>query len=318
MQQNLNGRVLIFSGRANVELSEDICKYMGIKLGRTVIKDFSDEEIYVRIEENVRGGDVFIIQPTCYPGNKNLMELLIMIDALKRASARRITSVIPYYGYARQDRKSEPRVPITSKLVADLLVTAGTDRVLTVDLHAGQIQGFFNIPVDHLFSMNVFIPYLQSLALKDIIVISPDAGGVERARAFAKRLGVSLAIIDKRREAANEAKAMNIIGDVVDKVCFVVDDMIDTAGTLVEGTAALLEAGAREVHACCSHAVLSGPAIERISKSEIKSIVATNTIPVRDAMKNHPKIKILSVAPLLGEAILRINQETSVSSLFDL
>ena len=318
MQQNLNGRALIFSGRANVELSEDICKYMGIKLGRTVIKDFSDEEIYVRIEENVRGGDVFIIQPTCYPGNKNLMELLIMIDALKRASARRITSVIPYYGYARQDRKSEPRVPITSKLVADLLVTAGTDRVLTVDLHAGQIQGFFNIPVDHLFSMNVFIPYLQSLALKDMIVISPDAGGVERARAFAKRLGVSLAIIDKRREAANEAKAMNIIGDVVDKVCFVVDDMIDTAGTLVEGTAALLEAGAREVHACCSHAVLSGPAIERISKSEIKSIVATNTIPVRDAMKNHLKIKILSVAPLLGEAILRINQETSVSSLFDL
>jgi ribose-phosphate pyrophosphokinase len=318
MQQNLNGRALIFSGRANVELSEDICKYMGIKLGRTVIKDFSDEEIYVRIEENVRGGDVFIIQPTCYPGNKNLMELLIMIDALKRASARRITSVIPYYGYARQDRKSEPRVPITSKLVADLLVTAGTDRVLTVDLHAGQIQGFFNIPVDHLFSMKVLIPYLENLRLKDMIVISPDAGGVERARAFAKRLGVNLAIIDKRREAANEAKAMNIIGDVVDKVCFVVDDMIDTAGTLVEGTAALLEAGAREVHACCSHAVLSGPAIDRISKSEIQSIVATNTIPVRDAMRNHPKIKILSVAPLLGEAILRINRETSVSSLFDL
>ena len=241
-----------------------------------------------------------------------------MIDALKRSSARRITAVIPYYGYARQDRKSEPRVPITSKLIADLLVTAGTDRVLTVDLHAGQIQGFFNIPVDHLFSMKVLIPYLENLELKDMIVISPDAGGVERARAFAKRLGVSLAIIDKRREAANEAKAMNIIGDVVDKVCFVVDDMIDTAGTLVEGTAALLEAGAREVHACCSHAVLSGPAIERISKSEIKSIVATNTIPVRDPMRNHPKIKILSVAPLLGEAILRINQETSVSSLFDL
>ena len=210
------------------------------------------------------------------------------------------------------------RVPITSKLVADLLVTAGTDRVLTVDLHAGQIQGFFNIPVDHLFAMKVLIPYLQSLDLKDMVVISPDAGGVERARAFAKRLGVNLAIIDKRREAANEAKAMNIIGDVVDKVCFVVDDMIDTAGTLVEGTSALLEAGAREVHACCTHAVLSGPAIERISKSEIKSIVATNTIPVRDAMKNHSKIKILSVAPLLGEAILRINQETSVSSLFDL
>ena len=318
MDQNLNGRVLIFSGRANEELADDICKYMNIELGRTVIKDFSDEEIYVRIEENVRGGDVFVIQPTCYPGNTNLMELLIMIDALKRSSARRITAVIPYYGYARQDRKCEPRVPITSKLVADLLVTAGTDRVLTVDLHAGQIQGFFNIPVDHLFATKVLIPYLQGLNLKDMVVISPDAGGVERARAFAKLLGVSLAIIDKRREAVNEAKAMNIIGDVVDKVCFVVDDMIDTAGTLVEGTAALLEGGAREVHACCTHAVLSGPALERISKSGIKSIVATNTIPVRDTMRNHPKIKILSVAPLLGEAILRINQETSVSSLFDL
>ena len=317
MDQNLNGRVLLFSGRANKELAEDICKYMNIDLGRTVIRDFSDEEIYVRIEENVRGGDVFVIQPTCYPGNTNLMELLIMIDALKRSSARRITAVIPYYGYARQDRKCEPRVPITSKLVADLLVTAGTDRVLTVDLHAGQIQGFFNIPVDHLFATKVLIPYLQDLALENMVVISPDAGGVERARAFAKRLGVSLAIIDKRREAANEAKALNIIGDVVDKVCFVVDDMIDTAGTLVEGTAALLEAGAREVHACCTHAVLSGPALERISKSEIKSIVATNTIPIRNEMNGHPKIKILSVAPLLGEAILRINRETSVSSLFD-
>jgi len=318
MDQNLNGRVLIFSGRANEELATDICKYMNIDLGRTVIKDFSDKEIYVRIEENVRGGDVFVIQPTSHPGNTNLMELLIMIDALKRSSARRITAVVPYYGYARQDRKSEPRVPITSKLVADLLVTAGTDRVLTVDLHAGQIQGFFNIPVDHLFAMKVLIPYLQDLDLKDVMVISPDAGGVERARAFAKRLGVNLAIIDKRREAINEAKAMNIIGDVEDKVCVVIDDMIDTAGTLVEGTAALMEAGAREVHACCTHAVLSGPALGRIAKSEIKSIVATNTIPVREGMKNNPKIKILSVAPLLGEAILRINRETSVSSLFDL
>lgn len=317
MDKNLNGRVLIFSGRANEELANDICRYTNIKLGRTVIKDFPDEEIYVRIEENVRGGDVFVIQPTCYPGNTNLMELLIMIDALKRSSARRITAVIPYYGYARQDRKCEPRVPITSKLVADLLVTAGTDRVLTVDLHAGQIQGFFNIPVDHLFATKVLIPYLEGLNLKNMVVISPDAGGVERARAFAKRLKVNLAIIDKRREASNEAKAMNIIGDVADKICFVVDDMIDTAGTLVEGTAALLEAGALEVHACCTHAVLSGPALERISKSEIKSIVATNTIPVRNGMKGHPKIKVLSVAPLLGEAILRINRETSVSSLFD-
>ena len=318
MEQNLNGRVLLFSGRANTGLAEDICKYMKIEQGRTVIKDFSDKEIYVRIEENVRGGDVFVIQPTCCPGNTNLMELLIMIDALKRSSARRITAVIPYYGYARQDRKCEPRVPITSKLVADLLVTAGTDRVLTVDLHAGQIQGFFNIPVDHLYAMQVMIPYLAKMKSKDMMVISPDAGGVERARAFAKRLDVNLAIIDKRREAANEAKAMNIIGDVVDKVCFVVDDMIDTAGTLVEGTAALIEAGAREVHACCTHAVLSGPAMERISKSKIKSIVTTNTIPMSDDIKNHQKIKILSVAPLLGEAILRINRETSVSSLFDL
>ncbi len=312
-----NGQALVFSGRANIQLSEDICKYLNIDLGRRVIKDFSDDEIYVRLEENVRGGDVFVIQSTCSPGNTNLMELLIMIDALKRASAKRVTAVIPYYGYARQDRKCEPRVPITSKLVADLLVTAGTDRVLTVDLHAGQIQGFFNIPVDHLFAMKVLVPYLQSLDLKNMVVISPDAGGVERARAFAKRLGVSLAIIDKRRESMNEAKAMNIIGDVSGKVTFIVDDMIDTAGTLVEGAVALMEAGAKEVHACCTHAVLSGPALDRISNAAIKSIVATNTIPLRDGMEGHPKIKILSVAPLLGEAILRINRETSVSSLFD-
>ena len=317
MDTNGNGQALVFSGRANIQLSEDICKYLNIGLGRTVIKDFSDDEIYVRLEENVRGGDVFVIQSTCSPGNTNLMELLIMIDALKRASAKRVTAVIPYYGYARQDRKCEPRVPITSKLVADLLVTAGTDRVLTVDLHAGQIQGFFNIPVDHLFAMKVLVPYLQSLDLKNMVVISPDAGGVERARAFAKRLGVSLAIIDKRRESMNEAKAMNIIGDVAGKVTFIVDDMIDTAGTLVEGAVALMEAGAKEVHACCTHAVLSGPALDRISNAAIKSIVATNTIPLRDGMEGHPKIKILSVAPLLGEAILRINRETSVSSLFD-
>ena len=317
MGKNGNGQALVFSGRATIQLAEDICKYLNIDLGRTVIKDFSDDEIYVRLEENVRGGDVFVIQSTCSPGNTNLMELLIMIDALKRASAKRVTAVIPYYGYARQDRKCEPRVPITSKLVADLLVTAGTDRVLTVDLHAGQIQGFFNIPVDHLFAMKVLVPYLQSLDLKNMVVISPDAGGVERARAFAKRLGVSLAIIDKRRESMNEAKAMNIIGDVAGKVTFIVDDMIDTAGTLVEGAVALMEAGAKEVHACCTHAVLSGPALDRISNAAIKSIVATNTIPLRDGMEGHPKIKILSVAPLLGEAILRINRETSVSSLFD-
>ena len=240
-----------------------------------------------------------------------------MIDALRRSSARRITAVIPYYGYARQDRKCEPRVPITSKLVADLLETAGTDRVLTVDLHAGQIQGFFNIPVDHLFAMNVLIDHIRKLNLPNLIVISPDAGGVERARAYAKRLDSSLAIIDKRRDIPNEAKAMNIIGDVEGKVAFIVDDMIDTAGTLMEATDALLGAGAKEVHACCSHAVLSGPAGERISNSPLKSIVTTNSIPLGDELAKIPKIKVLSVASLLGEAILRIHEETSVSSLFD-
>jgi ribose-phosphate pyrophosphokinase len=240
-----------------------------------------------------------------------------MIDALRRSSARRITAVIPYYGYARQDRKCEPRVPITSKLVADLLETAGTDRVLTVDLHAGQIQGFFNIPVDHLFAMNVLIDYIRALDLPDLIVISPDAGGVERARAYAKRLNTSLAIIDKRRDLPNEAKAMNIIGDVKGKVAFIVDDMIDTAGTLMEATDALLGAGASEVHACCSHAVLSGLAGERITNSPIKSVVTTNSIPLSCELESNPKIKVLSVASLLGEAILRIHEETSVSSLFD-
>lgn len=312
-----NRRVLVFSGRANQKLTEEICKYMDVPLGKTVIRDFSDKEIYVRIEENVRGGDVFVVQSTCFPGNTNLMELLIMIDALRRSSAKRITAVIPYYGYARQDRKNEPRVPITSKLVADLVVTAGADRVLTVDLHAGQIQGFFNIPVDHLFAINVLIEYIKEQNLENLIVISPDAGGVERARAYAKRLDSSLAIIDKRRDIPNEAKAMNIIGDVKGKIAFIVDDMIDTAGTLMEATDALLGAGAKEVHACCSHPVLSGPAGERIANSPIKSVVTTNTIPLNEELKNNPKIKVLSVASLLGEAILRIHQETSVSSLFD-
>lgn len=309
--------MLVFSGRANSLLAANICKYLDIPVRETVIRDFSDKEIYVRIEENVRGGDVFVIQPTCCPGNTNLMELLIMIDALRRSSAKRITAVIPYYGYARQDRKCEPRVPITSKLVADLLETAGTDRVLTVDLHAGQIQGFFNIPVDHLFAMNVLIGHIRKLNLPNLIVISPDAGGVERARAFAKRLNTSLAIIDKRRDLPNEAKAMNIIGDVKGKVAFIVDDMIDTAGTLMEATDALLGAGASEVHACCSHPVLSGPALERISNSPIKSVVTTDSIPLGNGLEQNPKIKVLSIAPLLGEAILRIHEETSVSSLFD-
>lgn len=313
-----NGRVLVFSGTGNPDLTRDICKYMQIEVGKIHIKTFSDGEIFVRIEENVRGGDAFLIQPTCSPGNDNLMELLIMIDAFKRSSAKRITAVIPYYGYARQDRKCEPRVPITSKLVADLLHTAGTDRVLTVDLHAGQIQGFFNIPVDHLFAMKLLIEYIKSLELPNLIVISPDAGGVERARAFAKRLGTSLAIVDKRREGANVAKAMNIIGDVKGKVAIIIDDMIDTAGTLNEATNALLSAGALEVHGCCTHAVLSGPAGDRVKKSPIKSVITTNTIPLGKELQKIEKIKVLSIAPLLGEAILRIHGEASVSSLFDL
>jgi len=317
MGNNGNGRVLVFSGRSNLDLAESICQYMNVPLGRRMIRDFADQEIFVKIDENVRGGDVFVIQSTCNPGNTHLMEMLVMIDALKRSSAKRITSVLPYYGYARQDRKIEPRVPITAKLVAKLLETAGTDRVLTIDLHAGQIQGFFNVPVDDLFAMNVLVKYIRELHLENLIVISPDAGGVERARAFAKRLGVSLAIIDKRREVANEAKAMHIIGDVKGKVAFIVDDMIDTAGTLVEATNALLREGAKEVHACCSHPVFSGPAAERIHSSAIKSIVATDTIPLPEELKNSPKIKILSVAPLLGETILRIHREESVSSLFD-
>ena len=317
MFSNDNRRVLVFSGRANQKLTEEICNYIDVPLGKTVIRDFSDKEIYVKIEENVRGGDVFVVQSTCFPGNTNLMELLIMIDALRRSSAKRITAVIPYYGYARQDRKNEPRVPITSKLIADLVVTAGADRVLTVDLHAGQIQGFFNIPVDHLFAINVLIDYIKEQKLEDLIVISPDAGGVERARAYAKRLNSSLAIIDKRRDIPNEAKAMNIIGDVKGKIAFIVDDMIDTAGTLMEATDALLGAGAREVHACCSHPVLSGPAGERIASSPIKTVITTNTIPLNGELEKNPKIKVLSVASLLGEAILRIHQETSVSSLFD-
>ena len=317
MVSNDNRRLLVFSGRANQKLTEEICNYIDVPLGKTVIRDFSDKEIYVKIEENVRGGDVFVVQSTCFPGNTNLMELLIMIDALRRSSAKRITAVIPYYGYARQDRKNEPRVPITSKLIADLVVTAGADRVLTVDLHAGQIQGFFNIPVDHLFAINVLIDYIKEQKLEDLIVISPDAGGVERARAYAKRLNSSLAIIDKRRDIPNEAKAMNIIGDVKGKIAFIVDDMIDTAGTLMEATDALLGAGAREVHACCSHPVLSGPAGERIASSPIKTVITTNTIPLNGELEKNSKIKVLSVASLLGEAILRIHQETSVSSLFD-
>lgn len=313
----MNKQLILFSGRSNIALSKEICKYLKIRLGKSSNTNFSDGEIMVKIQENVRGRDVFIVQPTCHPGNNNLMELLIMIDAIKRASAKRITAVIPYYGYARQDRKAEPRVPITSKLVADLISAAGANRVLTVDLHAGQIQGFFNIPVDHLFSMPILVKYIKNLKLKNLVVVSPDAGGVERARAFGKRLSASLAIIDKRRDKPGVSEAMNIIGNVKNKNVFIVDDMIDTAGTIAEATQALLKNGAKAVYATCTHPVLSGPALERLSKSKIKEVLVVNTIPLNGKEKKCKKIKILSIASLLGEAIRRIHQEGSVSCLFD-
>ena len=279
---------------------------------------FADGENYVQIDENVRGADVFVIQPTCPPVNDHLMELLIMLDAFKRSSARRVTAVIPYYGYARQDRKDKPRVPITSKLVADLITAAGADRVLTLDLHAAQIQGFFNIPVDHLFAAPVIIGHLKSLELEDLTIVSPDAGGVERARAFAKRLGASLAIIDKRRVAKNQTEVMNIIGDVEDRNVFVVDDIIDTAGTLIHSVEALLKQGARSISATCTHAVLSGPAIDRINGSKLDQVISTNSMPTADKEAECSKLRTLSIASLLGEAIKRIHQEDSVSSLFEM
>lgn len=308
--------LLLFSGRANIPLVEEICKYLRIPLGKLNIYDFPDGEIGIKITENVRGRDVFVVQPTCEPVNKNLMELLIMIDALKRSSAERITAVIPYYGYARQDRKAEPRVPITSKLVADLVTAAGTNRVLAIDLHAGQIQGFFNLPVDHLYAAPIQIEYIKRKRLKNLVIVSPDAGGVERARAFAKKLNTSLVIIDKRRDKPGVAKVMNIIGDIKGKRAMIVDDMIDTAGTLIEATNALLKNGAREVYACCTHPVLSEPAIERINKSPLKEVIVSNTIPLSDKQKRCNKIIILSISKLLGEAIKRIHTATSVSSLF--
>ncbi|MFQ5561192.1 MAG: ribose-phosphate pyrophosphokinase [Nitrospinota bacterium] len=308
---------IIFSGRANMPLAEEICDYLNVTLGQSEMYDFSDREIGVRITENVRGRDVFVIQPSSCPGNTNIMELLVMIDALKRSSAGRITAVLPYYGYARQDRKSEPRVPITAKLVADLITAAGAQRVLTMDLHAGQIQGFFNLPVDHLFATPILVNYVKSKNWDDLLIVSPDAGGVERARAFAKRMDCQLAIIDKRRERANVAEAMNVIGDIEGKRTLIVDDLIDTAGTLTEGAKALIENGAREVYACCTHPVLSGPAIKRISESPIKEVIVTNSILLDKEKSECSKIKVLSVANLLGEAIRRIHQDSSVSSLFD-
>ncbi len=306
----------IFSGSANEALADEVCAFLGMTRGQAVVSRFKDGEAYVQIQENVRGCDVFVVQPTCRRVDEHLMELLLMIDALKRASARRITAVIPYFGYARQDRKDRPRVPISSKLVADLLTTAGTDRALIVDLHAPQLQGFFNIPVDHLFASPVLVDYFKKLNLPSLTVVSPDAGGVERARFFAKKMDSALAIVDKRRVDINVAEVMHVIGDVKGRTCLLIDDLIDTAGTLVKTANALLENGARAVYACASHAVLSEPAVENLSQSPIVEVVVTNTIPLSDEAKREPKIKVLSIAGLIGRAIQSIHEETSVSKLF--
>jgi len=307
----------IFSGSANPELAEKICKYLATPLGHSTLKRFSDGELFVEIEENVRGADVFIVQPTCPPVNENLMELLIMIDAARRASARRITAVIPYYGYARQDRKTAPRTPISAKLVANLIVTAGARRVLTMDLHAGQIQGFFDIPVDHLYAMPVFLQYIrENFRDEEIVIVSPDAGGVERAREYAKRLNALMAIVDKRRPRPNESEVMNIIGEVKDKIAIIVDDMVDTAGTMCKAAQALMDRGAKEVYAIATHPVLSGNAVERIANSPIKKMLVSDTIPLKEEAKAIGKIEVLSVANLLGEAIRRIHTDDSISSLF--
>ncbi|MGE5645143.1 MAG: ribose-phosphate pyrophosphokinase [Acidobacteriota bacterium] len=309
-------RIKVFTGKANPALAQEICDVLELPLGAASVKNFADGEIYLQIQENVRGADVFVVQPTCKPVDRNLMELLLMIDALKRASADRITAVLPYYGYARQDRKDKPRVPISAKLVAKLLEKAGADRILALDLHAAQIQGFFDIPVDHLFATPVMIEYLKPLQTPETIVVSPDAGGVERARALAKRMTAPLAIIDKRRDDVNVAEVMHIIGDVEGKDCLMFDDLIDTAGTLVKGAEALLAAGARSVRAAATHAVLSNPALERIGKSGIVEVVLTNSIPLAEDARRSGKIRTLSVAPLLARAIQSIHEETSVSRLF--
>jgi ribose-phosphate pyrophosphokinase len=313
----MRDRIRIFSGNSNRLLAEKICNNLNLPLGKAKVKTFSDGEIMVEIEENVRGRDIYIIQSTCAPTNNNLMELLIMMDALRRASAATITAVMPYYGYARQDRKAAPRTPITSKLVADLITTAGADRVVTIDLHAGQIQGFFNIPVDNLYAAPVILEHLNTkFSGKEIVMVSPDAGGTERARAFAKRLGCTLAVIDKRRTGPNVAEVMHLIGDVKDKIAIILDDMIDTAGTLSQAAGALKAHGATRIYACATHGVLSGPAIDRINDSAIEEVLITDTVPLADNGKDMGKIRVLTVAELLAEAIRRIHEDESVSSLF--
>lgn len=310
-------KVKLFTGRANPELAEEIASYLGTTLSPVQIKNFSDGEIYVQVQESIRGNDVFLIQPTCRPVNENLMELLIMIDAFKRASARTINVVIPYYGYARQDRKSAGREAITAKLVADLLATAGPDRIIAMDLHTGQLQGFFNIKVDHLYATPVLIDYIARKDLKDVVVVSPDAGGVERARVFAKKLDAPIAIIDKRRVGHNVAEVYNLIGDVRNRNAIIVDDMIDTAGTICRGAEMLRREGARQVFACAAHPVFSGPAIQRLSEAPIDEVIVTNSIPISPEAGKVPKITQLSIARLLGEAIGRIHDDMSVSEMFE-
>ncbi len=321
----LDEKFKIFSGTANEPLADEVCQFLGMQRGQAQVTRFADGEAYVQIQENVRGGDVFIMQPTCRvvhadgrstSVDEHLMELLLMIDALKRASARRITAVMPYFGYARQDRKDKPRSPISSKLVADLLTTAGAHRALIVDLHTPQLQGFFNIPVDHLFASPVLVDHFRKLNLPNLTVVSPDAGGVERARFFAKKVDAALAIVDKRRVEMNVAEVMHVIGDVHGRTCLIIDDLIDTAGTLVKTATALKENGATEVYACSSHAVLSGPAVENVAKSVIREVVVTNTIPLTEEAKREPKIRVLSIAGLIGRAIQANHEETSVSKLF--
>ncbi|MCU0560784.1 MAG: ribose-phosphate pyrophosphokinase [Desulfobacterales bacterium] len=308
--------IFVFTGNSNPALAKKICEYLNLSLGGAKVTRFSDGETQIEIHENVRSKDIFVVQSTCAPVNDTLVELLLMIDAFKRSSARRITAVIPYYGYSRQDKKVAPRVPISAKLVADMLTVAGANRVITMDLHAGQIQGFFNIPVDNLFSAPVLIKYIRSHFDHNLAIVSPDAGGVERARAFAKRLDADLAIIDKRRSAPNQAKAMAVIGNVSGKVAVILDDMVDTAGTLVEAAEALAREGAREIHACCAHPVLSGPAVDRIQGSALKSVVVTDTIPLKSHAESCNKIQVLSIAELVGEAIIRSYHGDSVTSLF--
>jgi ribose-phosphate pyrophosphokinase len=309
-------RFKLFSGTANPELARKIGEHIGVPVGEAKLQRFADGEVYFQLLENVRGVDVFVVQPTCYPVDQHLVELLVMIDALKRASAARITAVMPYYGYARQDRKDRPRVAISAKLIADLLTTAGANRALFLDLHAAQIQGFFNIPVDHLFASPVLVDHFRGLRLPNLTVVSPDAGGVERARFFAQKVGAPLAIVDKRRTELNVAEVMHVVGDVSGQNCLIIDDIIDTAGTLVKTVDALYASGAAAVYACASHAVLSGPAIDRIANSRLQQVVVTDTIPLREAALKVEKIKVLSIAGLVGTAIENIHKETSISSLF--